>query len=48
MLTSLIVTVRWLADGNNTEHVAGGAQVSPRSAGGGIKEERNGEILGRE
>lgn len=38
-LTSLIVTVRWLAEGNNTEHVSGGAQVSPQSAGG-IREER--------
>lgn len=47
MLTSLIVTVRWLAEGNNTEHVAGGAQVSPQSAGG-IKEERNEFFLGQE
>lgn len=48
MLTSLIVTVRWLAEGNNTEHVAGGAQVSPQSAGGGGREERNKTILGQE
>lgn len=31
MLTSLIVTVRWLAEGNNKEHIARGAQVSIQS-----------------
>lgn len=42
MLTSLIVTARRLAEGNNTEHVAGGAQVSPQSAGENKRgEERN-------
>lgn len=38
MLTSLIVTVRRLAEGNNTEHVAGGAQVSPQRAEKGREE----------
>lgn len=28
-----MVAARWLAEGNNTERVAGGVQVSPQSKG---------------